>query len=504
MDTPVSSEVSKDVSKAISVESPRGSTASSYSRSEQTISQDLSLKQISQVFVSNWLLFVLLFIAAATAAVGIYSVKIPFIANATITVNDTQNSSLQSFAANFFNMSKSVAEGKKNNSPLLKHAEYLKTSEFFETLLADIQKRGESTGLSMAEKKGYQQLKEGTLKNLKDPDVKMKALSALDAMAKTKLGSDFELKVSFAAPTKEMALFLTNTALQTTLESLKQRELSDILKIEKFITDQRDIAEKNMTEFNGKLAEFQNKPENLISLSSKEKVGEYLSELMVRKNELKMKIAENQKIIGYFSQGTDNHRESKLYGNGGRVEALKLENKMHENQLSNIQSSVGRVTSMAKAIPVATQVFEDLKKKSELEFDKYKSLTEAAAKAEAQKLSIESRFEVLETARFEKVGPQISLMILLLVAFVLSQVLGSLIIYISYIWDSNTVTAQSSRDVVILDSHSLDPRVIIENSKIRFRLRDSGFDDSDESYFSDGSKKLTFRIFNKKSANGED
>lgn len=111
----------------------------------------------------------------------------------------------------------------------------------------------------------------------------------------------------------------------------------------------------------------------------------------------------------------------------------------------------------------------------------------------------------LQTARAEKVAPQVSLMVLLLVALVLSQILGSLIIYIAYIWDSNTVTAQSSRNVVILDSHSIDPRVIIENSKIKFRLRDSNFDDfADSDEYNEGPKKLTFKIFNKKSANGED
>ncbi len=501
MDTLVSNEVSKDVS----VDAARATAGSAtYARSEQRISQDLSLKQISQIFVGNWLLFALIFVVTAVGAVGVFVTKIPYIGSASITVNDTQNSSLQSFASHFFGQSKSVAEGKKNNTPLLKHAEYLKTTEFFERLLADIEKRGETTNLAIAEKKGYQQFKEQYLHEPKNVDTKMKTISALDTMSKTKLHSDFELKVSYAAPSKEMATFLTNTALETTLNSLKQRELSDILKIEKFINEQRAQAEENMNDFNHKLAEFQNKPENLISLSSKEKVGEYLSELMVRKNELKMKIAENEKLISYLAQGQSGRRESQLYGNGGRIESLKLDNQMHQNQLVNIRASVDRVSSMAKSIPVATQVFDDLKKKSEIEFNKYRDLTEASSKAEAQKLSIESRFEVLETARFEKTGPQVSLLVLLLLALVFSQVIGSLIIYISYIWDSNTVTAQSSRNVVIIDSHSLDPRVIIENSKIRFRLRDSGFEDSDMSDYGESAKKLTFRIFNKKSANGED
>ncbi len=496
MEIPSTGEVSH-----VTNTSENRSTSSSYTHSQQRISHELSLKQISQIFLNNWLLFILLFFVISTAAVALYALKIPYFGQATIAVNDTQNSSLQSFASQYFGLSKSVAEGKKNNSPLLKNFEYLKTSEFFEKLLTDIQVRGESTKLSVAEKKGYQQFKDQYLTAPADVEAKLKNLAMLDGMSKTKLDSDYELKVSFTAPTREMATFLTNTALQSTLTTLKERELSDILKIEKFIEEQRVIAEKNMNDFNKQLAEFQNKPENLISLSSKEKVGEYLSELMVRKNELKMKISENQKIINFLSEGQSDRRESQLYGNGGRIESLKLENQMHQSQLANLQTTVDRVTSMAKSIPVAGQIFEDLKKKSEIEFQKYKSLTEAGAKAQGQKLSIESRFEALESARYEKTAPQISLTMMMLISFILSQLIGCLMIYVNFIWDSNTVTAQASRNVVILDGHSLDPRVIIENSKIRFRLRENNFDES-QSDSEDPHKRLTFRIFNKRTANG--
>ena len=386
----------------------------------------------------------------------------------------------------------------------MKHAEYLKTSDYFEKLYSDLQNGAVDKSLTMAEKIGFQNFIKKFISEGQTEDDKIKTLAALDSMSRIKLDSDFELKVAFVSDTKETALYLTNTALRTTLKLLKQRELSDILKVESFIQDQIALAEKNMTQFNKQLADFQNKPENLISLSSKEKVGEYISELMVRKNELKMKIAENQKVIDYLSQDSKGVRESQLYGNGGRIQALKLANQMHESNLSQIQASVDRVTAMAKSIPVAGQIFDDLKKKSEIEFQKYKNLSEALSKAEVQKLSIESRFEILETARLDKVKPQISLIVMLLIATVLSQIIGSMIIYMTSIWDSSQITAQSSRNVVILDGHSLDPRVVIEDSKIRFRLKNSGFDEAlgleDEMI----SKKLTFRLFNKKSVNGED
>lgn len=486
------------------MDSTTPTAASSYTHTQQSVAQDLSLKQISQIFLNNWLLFLVLFAILSSVSAFIYIYKVPYVAQSTLIVNDSQNSSLQSFATQYFGMSKTVSDGKKNNSPLVKHTEYLKTSDFFEKFLTDIQASEDDKTLTMTEKEGYAQFKQSYLTKAMTEEQKIKAMSVLDSWSRTKLDSDFELKVSFVAPTAEMSLFLTNRALKTTLALLKQREMSEIIKIEAFIQQQLATSEKNVAQLNKQLAEFQNKPENLISLSSKEKVGEYLSDLMVRKNELKMKIAENNRMIDYLSQGRKNTRESQLYGNGGRIHELKLANQMHENNLREIQVSVGRVTSMAKSIPVASQVYDELKNKSEIEFQKYKNLNESLSKAEAQKLSIGSRFEILETARFDKVKPMVGILVLLMISLVAAQLLGSLILYVSYIWDSNTITAQSSRNVVILDGNGLDPRVVIEDSKIRFRLKNSNFEEASSNENDLDSRRLTFRLFNPKSVTGED
>lgn len=479
------------------------SSSARYEQTRQNLTEELSLKEIAKMFTGNWLLFLILFIATSMSSLGFFIFKIPYVSTGSIIVNDTQNSSLQSFASQFFGLTKTVADGKKNNSPLQKHIEYLKTEEYFQQILSDIQARGQSNELSVAEKKGFENFKELYLKEPLTAEAKIKLIQKLDSMAKIKMNSEFQVTISFSAMDKETALFLNNVALKTTAETLKQKEMIDIIKVESFIKNQRSEAENNMTLLNKKLAEFQNKPENLISLSSKDKVGEYLSELMVRKNEVHMKIAENQKVINFLSQGKTIRRESQLYGNGGRVQALKLETEMYRSKLFDIQKAIDRVTSQAKSIPVASQTFEELKKKSGIEFNKYKELTEALSKVEAQRLSIQSRFEVLEMGRLETVVPQVSLLILLMLSLVISQILGSLIIYIIYIWDSNAVTAHASRDIVILDSHSLDPRVIIENTKIRFRLRHGQFSEDSEEINDAHPKKLSFKIFNKPSAGGD-
>ena len=196
---------------------------------------------------------------------------------------------------------------------------------------------------------------------------------------------------------------------------------------------------------------------------------------MVRKNEIRLKISENSKTMNFLSGGSSSRRESQLYGNGGRIQALKIENEMLEAKALQLQSAIDRVSHQAKALPMAGQVYEELKKKSDIEFSKYKEISESLSKAEAYSLSLSNKFEILEKARLEKVKPLVGLLTLFLISCILAQVVGSLIIYITSIWDSNLVTAQSTRNVVVIDSHSLDPRVIIENSKIKFRLQNSEF-----------------------------
>ncbi len=493
--------------QSIEVSNAGDNISARFQSTSKTVTEELSLKEIVKIFTSNWALFLIIFTLTSAAAIGTYVLKTPFVASGSIVVNDSQNSVLQSFASQFFGFTKSVADGKKNNSPLQKHLEFLKTEEFFNQLLSDLKNGGTSETLTVAEKKGFQiykdQFKEQFQKStVVGSDLHNKSIQKLDAMAKIKLSSDFEIAVSFLSADKELALFVTNTALSTVTQSLKERELLEIIKVESFIKNQIELAEKSMLDLNRQLADFQNKSENLISLSSKDKVSEYLSELMVRKNEVRLKIAENEKAIGFLTSGMSKRRESQLYGNGGRAQALSLENEMHRSKLADIQKAINQVTQQAKSIPVASQVFDELKKKSEIEFSKYKNLTESVAKVDAQKLSVQSRFEVSEKSRLEKVVPQVSLFVLLMMALVISQIVGSLIIYVIYIWDSNSVTAHSSRDIVIVDSHSLDPRVIIENTKIKFRLKNSHF--VDDELDADGQqKKLTFKIFNKKSAGGE-
>lgn len=438
---------------------------------DQHIEPELTVGEIIKLYLAHWRMFVLFAAGLFAVSVFVYIVKIPFVASSTIVINDSQNSSLQAFSNQFFGLSKSVQESKKGSSLLSKHIEYLKTREFYELLLKRINERGNSPLITLEERQGYQILKDNYLKNLDKEDNKIDLLQRLDKWTKIQLDSDFEIKVSAVTPLKPMSLFLSNTASELAAETLKKRELDEISRVEDFMQKQKDDADKKLVQLGQQLADMQNKDEHVLPLASKEKMGDYVSDLLVRSNEIKLKMAENRKMIEYLERGRTGQRESALYGVGGKIEALKIENNILSGKLAQVQSSIDRLKKEVKVLPFAAQMVEDLKKKSELEFARYKELTTSLAKLDAQKLSIDTRFEVLEKARWETTLPQMGLLSLGLLSILLSQFIGSLIIYFRYLWNPHVVTAQASRNLVIFDNHSMDPRVIIENSKIKFSLK---------------------------------
>ncbi|UXR64364.1 hypothetical protein EZJ49_14945 [Bdellovibrio bacteriovorus] len=440
--------------------------------SDQHMEPELTVGEIIKLYLSHWRMFAVFTAVLFAISVLVYVIKIPFVANSTIVIHDSQNSSLQAFSNQFYGLSKSVQESKKGSSVLSKHIEYLKTREFYETLLKRVQERGNSQEITLEERKGFEIFREKYLKDLEaNPENKVQLLQVLNAWTRINLDSDFEIRVAAVTPVKSMSLFLSNTASELAADMLKKRELAEINRVEDFMSKQKVDADQKLVIFGKQLAEMQNKDENLLPLASKDKMGDYVSDLLVRSNEIKLKMAENKKMIDYLQAGRGKQRESALYGVGGRIEALKIENNILAGKLGQVQASIARLKKEVKDLPFAAQMVEDLKKKSELEFNRYKELSTALTKLDAMKISIDTRFEVLERARWETTLPQIGLLSLGLLSLLLSQFIGSLVIYFRYLWNPHVVTAQASRNLVIFDNHSVDPRVIIENSKIKFSLK---------------------------------
>lgn len=418
-------------------------------------------------------LFAVIFASFLVVAFLIYIFKIPYVAKGRLFVNDSQNSSLQAFSTAYFGMTKSVADGKKGNTQIGKQIEVLRTREFYEKLIQRIDERGKSPLLNVEEQRAYESIKDKYLTEaLKDEASRQNFIMKLDSWSQVKLESDYEIRVSFATPSKGLSIFLTNTALELSSDYLRDREMAEINEVEKFINDQKQLVDNNIKSLTRELSDFQVQPENLISMTSREKMGEYLSELMVRINEARLKVSENMKDIEFLQEGKGGEKNigSSLYGVGGRVEALRLENKMLESRMVQLKDSVDRIGKHLKVLPVAAQMLEDRRKKSELEYIKYKELSETLAKVEAQKLSIRDRFEILERARSDNTNPQVDLGTLSFLSMAISLVFGLSLVYLRALWSPIFIYRESLNNDLSLGDPTQDTQVALDNANIKFQL----------------------------------
>ena len=466
----------------------------------QELTQEMSLKDMTSLMVINWPLFLVLTLMITTLGLVIYTIQNPYISKTTIIINDAQNSHLQAFTKNILGQGTQVNEAKKSNSSVQKSLEYFKTIDFLQKISNKTFDAAYNSQISLGEKQGLKiwqaEYSQPTDKLTEDEQIQI--YKKIDGMLSFKIKSDYSVDVLVQSDSKELALYISNVAATVALESFKEIESKDIQQMNDFLQTEKKSVDTEILDLNKKMQAFNEKPENLISLSSREKVGEYLSELMVRKNETLMKISENNKIVTALTGNSTVKRESQLYGNSGKAQGLKLENDLLRAKLGQIQTAIDRVSDEAKAMPVAAQMYDELQKRSDQQVSRYKDISAALAKVEALKLSLVNKFEIYEKSRLDKVAPAVSLTVVLFLSFILSQLIGSLIIYLRAIWDTRLITAQSTRNVVVIDSHSLDPRVIIENSKIKFRLKSSSITEDPEN---GKTKRLGFD-FSSKDKNG--
>lgn len=401
--------------------------------------------------------FVYLFLGLLLVALLGFKYSVPYIGKGRLLVNDSHNSSLQAFSTSYFGMTKSVVDGKKGNTQIGKQIEVLSTREFYRRLLEKIEIRGHSPAISIEEQEGFNYIKSQYLDQfLKDQESRQKLILKIDSWFQSKMESDYEIRLTFSTPNKSLSLFLVNSALELSSEFLRDREMAEMQQVENFISAQRLEVDKNIKKLTLEVAEFQTSQDNLITMTSREKMGEYLSDLMVRIIEIRLKIAENNKDIEFLKSGSDSDSiqmtRSSLYGSGGRIEFLNLENKRLSGRLDQLQMSVAKLGNHLKVLPVAVQILEDKKKKSELEYAKYKELSETLDKIEAQKLSIRDRFEVLEKARADNTLPQIDLSTLVFLAVVITFVVGLGVVYFRSVWNIQVNQTAEVSNFKVVDS----------------------------------------------------
>ncbi len=404
-----------------------------------TNAHDAGLRPVVLFALSQWKLAAKLTGVFLVLGLFTYAFMIPHSLKSTVLINDAQTSQLQAFTNNFFSLSKTQASARKAQSPANQALEFLERQDTYTAFLKYLAVQVVAADSSKENSEGFARLEKHLGVSLRKNDYNLRQTAAkIRPLIKLSASSATELSIVASSGNRDFTYFINTEYTKFAIEALKQQAEKEMEQVRVAIERQRDHFKSQFEANNKELIAFQSRPENVLSLASGANVGTYISELVVRKNEVELKISDNERAIQYLG-GAKSASLANARNLGGRsqVQQLMEETSLLRKQASSIQESIRKFSSATNGTAEALRMHEELKKTTDREFKNFQEANDLLSKMGVYNVSIAGKFELLHVPEPEEVRKAASSYLVLALAFFLSQLLFSGYIY--YMW---TVTTQ--------------------------------------------------------------
>ncbi|MES3038100.1 MAG: hypothetical protein V4736_09360 [Bdellovibrionota bacterium] len=359
---------------------------------------------------------------------------VPYEMTSTITIHDPQNSQLQAFSNNFFALSKTQGAPTRKNNSAERATDILERHETYASFLQMLKDKANSTK-PVLDREAAEKLesKLGTKLATLDP-ANRKLSRVINEMVSFKTLSPSEIKLTVSTPDRELAFFVGLEFLDHAVKVLKEHESKEIQKVKAALEKQRDQFKSQFMKITEDLSKFQKRPENIISLASGNSLGNYMSDLMVRKNEVELQIAENQRTIEFLGGTKAAHLAiARDLGQRSQIRQLLDETSLLKKQVASLQGSINRITSQTSGTVEAMRMYDELKKSADADFKNFQEANDTLSKLVVYQISIDSKFEPFEVPEFEDIKPAIASSTLIALAILLSQMFFSMFLYLEWV-----------------------------------------------------------------------
>lgn len=403
---------------------------------ELTRAKEMSLQLLLAFAVKKWQMAAQFFLATVIVFLAIYVFIVPYSATSIFLINDAQTSPSQAFSNNFFALSKTQTNSRKNQTSSATAIDFLSRQNsmlnFAKTLT------NPKNSFNAEEKTTFDRLasrwKSAGNSSGTSPEINWKrAAKELTSMIKFNSSSPSELQISVRAGNKDLSEFLITQYSKYAMESMKNQEKQEIAHVREALVGQREHFRSNFEVANKELVAFQSRPENVFSLTSGSSLGNYISDLVARKNDIDLKIAENERLLSDLGGKTAIALAAKRKL-GDRSQALQLQEstRLLKKERISVQASIKKFTTASNGYAEALRMHDELKKVTQREFTNFQETNDLLSKLDVYEISIASKFEILHSPEPEEIQKAVSLYLILALAVFLSQLIFAGYLYYNF------------------------------------------------------------------------
>lgn len=392
---------------------------------EPDIAEDyISLNQALVTFTKRWKILIILALLFILGALVKHKFFPTYPARGVLLIKDVKNSRYQLLLSSIANQLGEFAPDEGQSVDAVSQAiNYLDTYRFHKHLAHKLIQIYETTE---AEKKSLELIFKNIQKIKKDSLKELRAAQILRAYLGYSNEGGGRLKIYLKTKNKKLSYLIVSVALEEAKKELIRRDIHELEEAEKYFTLQIKEVQSHLDKIEKETIAKMQKHQVLSVDIEKGETSRYLNELKKNISETTIAIQKNNNLIRDLKRRTLKTKslETGRFSGSSQIKNLHAENKELSARLKSLEKTLRGYGQKQKGLLPFQQEIEKMRAKYTYEYKVYESLRSSLAKIGLQKTYIKNKIEVLEPEFLERIQSKPGLLVMVLLAFILSQMVG--------------------------------------------------------------------------------
>jgi uncharacterized protein involved in exopolysaccharide biosynthesis len=242
------------------------------------------------------------------------------------------------------------------------------------------------------------------------------------------------LLVNSKSSNRELSVILVNETLKEAQSNLVKSELEDLNRAENYFKLEIENVRSKLDNIEDATVKKMQRNQVLPTDMEKNESAKYIGELRKSINTTQMAITNNQGKIQELKKNSQASRFLNVgliskFNESSQMRILEDENKELALQLKTFQSYLQNFEKQKNGLVPFQYELEKMNANHDFEYKMYASLNDSLARIGLQKTYVKNKVEILELERNSNVRSSPTIIILILIALMVSQVIGIFSIY---------------------------------------------------------------------------
>ncbi|NOT80970.1 MAG: hypothetical protein HOP07_18440 [Bacteriovoracaceae bacterium] len=392
--------------------------------------EEITLNQLLQIFTKRWRYLLILALVFMLGALIKHKFFPMYPGTGKLIIKDVRNSQLQLVLSSVAGPGTDSSPDAKGEDVLESAETVLDTHEFYVNLAKRL--------ISLKNENNYPVLTtffkkiRGSETDSEFPHDVANVLSGLINFSKSKGGV---LVISSKTYNRELSVVIVNEALLEAQKNIIDRELDDLNRAESYFALEIQNVRTRLDGIENSTVKKLQKNQILSVDMEKGDSSKYISELKKNINDTKIAISNNESRIKSLNDkikergGQDLGVISK-FNESSQVKMLQEQNKDLDIELKTYQTYLRSYESQKTGLVPMQYEIQKMNASHDFEYKMFASLNDSLARIGLQKTYVRNKVDVLERERISRVKSSPSLMVMILISLMLSQVTGVFSIYL--------------------------------------------------------------------------